>query len=430
MKTARTKKLDDAIFLGWHSKAKRSVGFHSPTEMSNDELVSYAGPHLLTIAPSGAGKATCAAIPTLLQYPGQAVVLDIKGELYLTTHRARRAMGHQVIRLDPFRVVDSTTDSLNPLDILRLPGADLETDCQSMAKLLAIGKESSRDPFWHLTANGLNAGLLTSVATKDAAEDRNLTKMIDMLFGDDVVYQLAVFLDTMGKKIPRLAYREISAFLQLPERDTRPSALATAQSFVKCLDAARVSEALNRSTVDLEDLRSGKPMTIYLVIPPERLLSHAAIVSLWVGTFLQTIFSRRQIPALRTLLLLDEAASLGNFPMLETAITLCRSYGVRVWTFWQDLQQIKSCYPTGWQTIINNCGIQVFGIHSKLMARELSEVLDCTTKQLLGLDSDQQFLQLAERKAPLVARLPNYLHHKRYAGLFDPNRFHENTRCG
>ncbi|MBL8889822.1 MAG: type IV secretory system conjugative DNA transfer family protein [Planctomycetaceae bacterium] len=427
MKTSRQRMTNDGIFLGWQAPAKRSLGFSRRADESRTDVITFNGPHLLSIAPSGAGKATCAAIPTLLQYPGQAIVLDIKGELYTTTHRTRRAMGQQVIRLDPFRVVDASTDSLNPLDILKLPGADIETDCQSLAKLLSIGKESNRDPFWHLTANGLNAGILTSIATDEDNTRRNLIRMIDMLFGDDVVYQLAVFLDTKGKKIPRLAYREISAFLQLPERDTRPSALATAQSFVKCLDAARVSEALANSTIDLEDLRKGMPLTIYLVIPPERLSSHAALVSLWIGTLLQTIFSRQQIPSLRTLLLLDEAASLGHFPMLETAITLCRSYGVRVWTFWQDLQQIKSCYPSGWQTIVNNCGIQVFGINSKLMARELSEVLDCSTKQLLALEQEQQFLQLAEYRAPIIAELPNYLHHQRYAGLFDPNGFYTLT---
>ncbi len=73
------------------------------------------------------------AVPALLTYPGQAAVLDIKGELFNTTHRRRRDMGQKVIKLDPFRVVDDSTDQLNPLDILSLHNSEMEADCQTLA---------------------------------------------------------------------------------------------------------------------------------------------------------------------------------------------------------------------------------------------------------------------------------------------------------
>jgi hypothetical protein len=46
--------------------------------------------HMLTCAPTGAGKGIGAVIPNLLDYPGSAFVLDLKGENYAVTARARR----------------------------------------------------------------------------------------------------------------------------------------------------------------------------------------------------------------------------------------------------------------------------------------------------------------------------------------------------
>ena len=362
---------DDALLLGWQTPGREEFGFASAAPrqaVSESEPVLYRGPHLATIAGTGTGKGVSCAIPALLDYLGQAVVLDIKGELYITTARRRREMGQHVIKIDPFQGVDCTTDSLNPLDILQLPGADLETDCQTIAKLLSTGKESARDPFWHLSANGLNAGNLAYLCHNEPLEQRTLRRLCELIYGDDVSYNLALLLDTKGKQMPKMSYQEIAAFLQLSERETRPSTLATAQSFVKNLNSDRVAAALSHSTVSLGKIRAGAPVTIYIIIPPDRLQSHSALLTLWIGTLLKTIFSRQAVPPLRTLMLIVEAASLGNFPMLETAITLCRSWEVRVWTFWQDLQQLQNCYPTGWKTLLNNCAIQTFGITKRLMA--------------------------------------------------------------
>ena len=49
--------------------------------------------HVLTCAPTGAGKGIGAVIPNLLTYPGSAFVLDLKGETYAVTARARREIG-------------------------------------------------------------------------------------------------------------------------------------------------------------------------------------------------------------------------------------------------------------------------------------------------------------------------------------------------
>ena len=57
------------------------LGRFSKTPASHDPRLRYMG-HMLTCAPTGAGKGIGAVIPNLLDYPGSALVIDIKGENY------------------------------------------------------------------------------------------------------------------------------------------------------------------------------------------------------------------------------------------------------------------------------------------------------------------------------------------------------------
>ncbi|MGC3970357.1 MAG: type IV secretory system conjugative DNA transfer family protein [Pirellulales bacterium] len=423
-KLLATRPKTDSLLLGWTDSATSRLGFHTgrSAPQHTNEPIWYDGPHLATVAPSGSGKCVSAAAPALLTYDGPAIVFDVKGELYSITHRRRREAGYREIKLDPFHVLGPDTDRCNFFDTFDLPNADLDLDGQTLAKILSMGRGFSKDPFWELSANGLNAGLMTYIAACEPPEKRNLVRLLELLHGNDVVYSLAVLLDTLGKKIPKFAYQEIAAFLELPDRETRPSTLATAQSFVKGLNAARVAETFCNSTFSLEELRQNAPLTIYMIIPPDRMASHACVIGLWVATFLKTIFSRNVTPKRRTLLILDEAAALGNFPPLETAVTLCRTYGLRVWSFWQSLQQIEAAFPTGWRTILDNGAIQSFGTASRLAARELSAIVDVRADELMSLGPNRQVLQLSDGE-PLRCRKLNYLRDAPFAGLFDENRY-------
>jgi type IV secretion system protein VirD4 len=416
----------DDILLGYELEARQQMGFASLLQPSiaGPKPIYYSGPHLLTCAPTGAGKGRCSAVPVLLDYPGQVVAIDIKGELYNCTHRQRREMGQNVIKLDPFRVVDEKTDGFNPLDMFTLPSTDIDTDSQLLASMLSEGNKFGRDPFWDNTACGLNSAFINYLVTLLPPEKRNLNEMRRLMCSDDVPYTVAVALDTVGKKMRELAYQEFTSFIQLAERETRPSVLATAQSYIKTFNSERVSEMLEKSSFSLQEFADGAPMSIYIIIPPERLESHKALLRIILASLFAAVFSRRKIPDPRTLFLIDEAGNLGSFPMMNAAMTLCRGFGVRVWTYWQDIQQLQHAYPTSWKTIINNSGaLQLFGMTTQLMAKEWAEILGCTTEMLLSLKPHEQFLLLQEQGEFLSRRL-DYLKDPHYEGKFDENRFY------
>ncbi|MEZ6139485.1 MAG: type IV secretory system conjugative DNA transfer family protein [Zavarzinella sp.] len=420
----------DKLFLGWVHPKPRVLGFDKSKQILSEELepLMYTGDrHLCTVAPTRSGKGRGVLIPNLLHYTGPAVVFDPKGELYEITHKQRERLGQKVYRLDPFGVVDDHTDALDPFDIFALRGADVESDAQMLAEMLSTGNKGIKDPFWDLSACGIISGVIAYVAALLKGPDRTFPKVAETLTSDDVSYNLAVVLDTVGEDIPRLAYREIASFLQLPDRETRPSVLGTANSYLKAILSEKVARSMRKSTFSLEEIVNGDPITVYIMVPPDKLVSHKALLKIWVGVMLKAITSRRSIPEKKTVFFLDECAQLGNFPFLENIITLCAGYGVLCWMFWQDLNQLSNAYPTSWQTILNNCGVlQAFGFNNRNLSEQWSAYLDHPPSELRRMDALDQIVQIYGGKEYL-SRRGDYLKDTLFAGKFDRASLAPNT---
>jgi len=417
-----------ALFLGWEGTAHApTLGFKpSGAGAAAPRPLAYGGDgHLMTVAPTGAGKGVGVIIPALLTYPGSVIVTDIKGENYQVTARYRRELGQQVVVLDPFGLVTAKDrgDKLNPFDLFKVPGSDPESDAEMLAAQLAVGHEFSSDRYWEDTGRGLVAGLIADVATSSPADKRNLVTLRELLYNDDLDYTLAVALDTRKKTMSPLARDEFVAYLAAPSDKTRPCIRTTATTFVKCLGSTAVSKNLERSTFDLCDLLNNKPMTIYLVLPPEKLLSHRGLLRLWVVTLMTVVMRRARLPKQRTLFLLDEAAQLGSLDLLPQAVSLLRGYGLQVWTFWQDLSQLMKLYPTNWEAVVNNAAVlQAFGVPGHAARVGWRAVLGELDAQLAGeLHSDEMLVAITGQPTTRHTRA-NYLRDKAFAGRFDANQ--------
>lgn len=423
---AASKGAGDRLLMGYRlAEEKTRLGFGdapAPSASEEEPLWLDGEGHMITIAPTGAGKGRGALIPNLLTYEGPAIIIDPKGEAYRVTARRRREMGQDVRVIDPFGLVTDKTDSLNPMDAFDVPGVDPSALAMDVAKQLSGGGMSLKDPFWDIRAHDLAAGVISAVASIHKDEDRSLNRVRRYVKADDVVYSLAVLLDTQGKAIHRFAYEEISSFLQTEDR-CRSGILATACSYFSVIASDAAQRTIMSSTIDLKAVARGEPMTIYLVVPPQKLASHAALFRLWTSALMSAVLSRSgDLPEHRTLFAIDECAQIGDFGMLPMVYTLARSYGVRVWTFFQDLAQIKRMLPNEWQTVLTNAAaIQVFGVPNHLMASDLAPVLgDFSDETLRRMARSHLALQRAGARG-LEARLPDYLLDPMFAGTFDPH---------
>ena len=418
---------DSSIFLGWKGAPARrsSVGFLTQAAeeaMPHDPLLYQADGHLMTVAPTGAGKGVGVIIPNLLTYPGSVIAIDIKGELSQVTARRRREMGQKVVILDPFNQVSGTEDALNPFDLFSLPGADVESDAEMLSAQFGADHSFSTDRYWDDTGRGLTTGLIAHIASTSPPNERNPNTLRKYLYLDELDYNIATWLDK-GEVTNPLARDEFVAYLSAPSDKTRPCIRTTACTYMKCLGSANVAKRLENSSFDLNHLMEGKPITIYLVIPPEKLESHRTVLRAWLAALLTAVLRRTKIPELRTLFLVDEAAQLGNMPLLKTAITLLRGYGLQCWTFWQDLGQLRHLYPNDWTTMVTNAAaLQVFGMPRHGNSRTAwQEVLGDDARGLTEIPNGEMAVSFADTGIDRHRRA-NYLYDPEYEGLFDPNK--------
>lgn len=412
------------VLLGWQvSSSKPSAFAPSP---SPSPIWDAGESHLITVAPTGSGKGVSCMIPALLTWPGPAIAIDPKGENYAVTARRRRELGQEVILLDPFDVAGTgSSAALNPLDLLDIASPGASDDANLIATLCMQGRISRIDPYWDERAEALITGLILYVARNGQNELRNLAEVrliLESSYEDEA--RTACRMRTIRDPDADAA----SNIFLMEAGITRSGIMANASSHLSFLRNGPVQNSLRQSTLRLEDIQSGAPLTVYLVLPPDRLASHGKLLRLWLGVLMAVLARRRAVPQESTLLLIDEAAQLGPLNALRSAVTLMRGYGVKVWSFWQDLSQLVCTYPEDWQSLLNNCAVQqFFRPASPFAASQLEKYLaGSVPKPLSSLDIKDAVLVRDGR--PSIVRRPNYLTDAILRELADPNPRHASTR--
>lgn len=400
----------------------------------------YSGPgHLLTVAPTRAGKGAGSIIPNLLTADRPAVVIDPKGENFHVTARARGAFG-PVWPLDPFQLTGPEGAAYNPLDFLDPAGERFGEDAAALADAIVADPPGQvRDAHWNEEASALIAGLILLCATSEPAGRRNLARVRTYLtlapeaFGE--LLEAMSRSEAAGGLVARAANRRLGQ----NEREAA-SVLSTAQRHTHFLDSERIAEATSRTDFTFSELVRSNG-TAFLVLPPDRIPTHARWLRILLGQAIGELLREPAPPPKPVLFLLDECAALGRMRPLERAVGLMAGYGMQLWTVFQDLHQLRAIYGAFASTFVANAGIvQAFNVNDLETAQWLSATLGSSTatyeaghagnqartaRPLLTPDEvlnlpDDALLLLTQEGRPLLARKLRYYADAEFAGLFDP----------
>lgn len=241
--------------------------------------------HVMTLAPTGAGKTVSCTVPVLLQYPGPIVIFDCKGENAEVTARHRRQMGQEVLVVDPLRVTRFTPARFNPLDIVEPDALDAPEEARSLAEALLPDRYDTRDAFWRSRATHfLTAGMLHAVHDLPHGQ-RNLVAL------RDVVHRLGRSISRGNLGGPRPTeitsrhpeVKRISEVMDFGSTDTLGGMLHFAMDGVGFIRGPLIEDSLSGSDVSLSAFTEGEPLTIYLVLPPHLLQTHQALLRTWFG---------------------------------------------------------------------------------------------------------------------------------------------------
>ena len=335
----------------------------------NAGLMSYSSDdHLLTIAPSRAGKGTSQIIPTLLTYEGSTMVIDIKGENHAITgkHRASFKDGAKVFKFAPF---ENDTMKFNPLDYIHGQAGDPDShklaydDCVFLSELMIPG-QSGNESFWVTDARNLLAAILLHVKTSPEYSEGGNMAAVCKVFSNPLGLKarLDEIIDTAQERDHNELVMTLLGMFAAYEDKVLKSVQSTAVSELRCWFSEPVQNATERSNFNFLQLKKSMldddaPTTVYIVFPPEHVRGSKNLLRTIVGISIFSMLRDKRKPKLPVLYLLDEFPSLGYMPAVLDGLAYLAGYGVQFWTFAQTIGQLRAIYGEAWQTFTASAGM-------------------------------------------------------------------------
>ena len=354
-------------------------------------LLRYDGPaHLITLAPTRAGKGVGTVIPNLLGVDRSVLVIDPKGENARIAGEARRRLGTTHV-LDPFGVSNTgkvsgmPSAAYNPLDRLTPDSLDLGEDAASLTEALVMDPPGQvTEAHWNEEAKAILGGLIMFCVCHEDRDRRCLATVREYLTLPPEKLRALLELMQDSNEAAGLVARAANRFLGKADREAA-SVLSNAQRHTHFLDSPRIAKVTSRSDFHFSDLRH-RITSVFLALPPNRMDAYSRWLRLLVSQALQDIArdaeasvgaqgasQRLKAPAL---FLLDEFAALGRLEAVERAMGLMAGYGLQLWPILQDMSQLRDLYSDRAGTFIANAGVQqVFGVNDFETAKWLSQMI-------------------------------------------------------
>lgn len=395
-----------------YARSASSMQSHRETELRE------GSGHLLTVAPTRAGKGTGQIIPNLLGWQGSALIVDIKGENYRYSAGFRASeMKQKVLRFAPF---EKESEIWNPIMSIRANVKNIvstpeeEEDARYLTNLLIAPSGSSEDVFWENSAKSFLEGLLLHVRTAPLKSDnldsddpkhqfqvreRSMREVRRLLsLSGDAFDLLLVNMGLSKRNLIRQAGNSLSRLIS-GEGKTGQSILAMAlektavwayerlhRVTYKPLAASGHSEP-SPNDFSFSQMRDGNT-SIYLIIPPDYLTEYRAVLRVMIGFAMRELrhsyVQCKKDPQYQDkppiLFVLDEFPQLAHMNPIEEALLYLAGYGVRFWFFVQDVSQLQLHYKDSWRTFFANTGTQCFfGVSDIATANLVSEMTGTAT---------------------------------------------------
>lgn len=346
------------------------------------EYLRHDGPeHVLCFAPTRSGKGVGLVVPSLLTWPGSAIVHDIKGENWQLTAGFRARHG-RVLLFDP---TNPNSSAYNPLLEVRRGEWEVR-DVQNIADILVDPEGSlERRNHWEKTSHALLVGAILHVLY--AEKDKTLAGVASFLSDPrrPVESTLRAMMRTahLGEAGPHPVVASAARELLNKSENERSGVLSTAMSFLGLYRDPVVAKVTRRCDWRIGDIVGGlKPVTLYLVVPPSDINRTKPLIRLILNQIGRRLTEDLQgkDDRHRLLLMLDEFPALGRLDFFESALAFMAGYGLKSFLIAQSLNQIEKAYGPN-NAILDNCHVRVsFVTNDERTAKRVSDALGTATE--------------------------------------------------
>ena len=347
----------------------------------DNQLLRHDGDeHVLVIAPTNTGKSVGISLPTGLVWRHSYLALDLKGENWAVTSGLRAAFG-PVYRFAPTK---ADTHRYNPLTQIRRGDAEVR-DAQVLADMLVDPEGALRErSHWQLRAFEL---LVATILWTLYAEKQKSLARVGQLLADPARPVLDLFDEMLRRPIKDGAPHPVVAagarqLLDMADAE-RSGVVSTALGFLALYRDPLLARATETSDFTIEELINGeRPISLYLVVPPEEISRLKALLRLMINQILKrlTEVASENPSGRRVLLMLDEFPQLGKLDFFEHALAYIRGYRIKACLVAQSLNQLVQTYGEN-TSILDNAHVRVaFACNDERTARRISDMLGVTTE--------------------------------------------------
>ncbi|MDA0781934.1 MAG: type IV secretory system conjugative DNA transfer family protein [Rickettsiales bacterium] len=370
-------------------------------------LVAGGFQHALLFAPTGSGKGVGFVIPNLLFWEDSCFIHDIKLENYELTSGWRKEKLKQNVYLWNPADSDGISHCYNPLQWISLKPGQMVDDVQKIANILL----PDTSDFWESEARSLFTGIVLYLCAVPE-KVQSFGEVVRTLRSDDVVYNLAVVLDTIGKDIHPVSYMNIASFLQKADKE-RSGVISTLNSKLELWANPLIDTATATSDFNISDFKR-QPTTVYVGVTPDNLKRLQPLLQVFYQQ--ATEFLARSIPTAEdkygVLFMMDEFPTLGKMDQFKAGIAYFRGYKLRLFLIVQDTEQLKDIYEdAGMNSFLSNStyritfaanNVETAELISKMVGNKTVEQVSANKPKFLDLNPGARSLHVSETQRALL----------------------------
>lgn len=332
--------------------------------------------HSLVCSSARGGKGTNVLVPNLLgksSYEGSWFVIDVKGELTAICAEYQRSIGQDVQVLDPWELTGEPQATYNPLDIFDNTNEEhLSENADLIAEMIVPINPESRDSFWDDKARSIISGLIMHLVLTQSGASRSLMKVWEWLRYEETKW--AELLADMSVSDNPIVSGVANDVLTTKINSDRMygSIMSIMESHTSFLKSPALRRSLSTSSFNINDLTKGKT-TLFCVLPADKISTQSKWLRLVTTTALTAAVRHHDK---RVTFMMDEFASLGFLPVMETGMGLYAGYNITLMPVVQNLSQLKKLYKDNWETFLANAAVRTFfSVNEKFTMDYLSSII-------------------------------------------------------
>lgn len=342
--------------------------------------------HIMVLGSTGAGKSRRMVIQSIMTIAlaGESIVVtDPKGELYAYTHKTLEKLGYKVSVLDFEN--PNLSSCYNPLQpIINAVNVGNISKAQSCAWDLTsflVQKSDHGEPIWTNGEMSVMAAAIMCVVydNRTKPQFQNLTNVYwfmsemcrDIKMGMTTFKPIVEYVKALPDEHPAKPLLGISS---VAPSKTAGSFYTSALTTLRLFIADEIYGMTYKSDLELADI--GKQKSALFFILPDQKTTYYPVVTLVVSQIYNELVEYAKTVGntlpLRVNFMLDEFGNFAKIQDFQTLMTVARGYGMRLFLFLQDFNQLTDKYGREISgTIRGNCKTWVWLSSSEQDTREL-----------------------------------------------------------